>query len=125
MVSNQTTRRSPSGNKSNTKMVPPVASLSGKKRQQHQLHSASSDGEHRQQPAPASNISKRQRHPGKDNDAVPNEQQPLPPPSLFSGRQQRLHASLRRITARELKLRPTTMNTKKQVKSSSKFSELS
>ncbi|KAG5596460.1 hypothetical protein H5410_037692 [Solanum commersonii] len=102
-------------------MVQPVASLSGEKRQQHQLHAESNDGEHRQQPAPASNISKCRRHPGKNNDAVPNGQQPLPPPSLFSDQQLRLHASLRRITARALKLRPTTMNTKKQAKSSDKF----
>ncbi|KAH0773488.1 hypothetical protein KY290_010625 [Solanum tuberosum] len=74
-------------------------------------HASSNDGEHRQQPTPASNINKRRRHPREDNDAVPNEQQPLPLPSLFSGRQQRLHTSLRRITARALKLRPTAMNT--------------
>ncbi|KAG5629285.1 hypothetical protein H5410_001002 [Solanum commersonii] len=73
--------RSPSGNSSSTEMVPPVASLSGEKRQQHQL------GEHRQQPAPASNISKCRRHPRENNDAVPNGQQPLPPPSLFSDQQ--------------------------------------
>uniref|UniRef100_A0A0V0HPH9 Putative ovule protein n=1 Tax=Solanum chacoense TaxID=4108 RepID=A0A0V0HPH9_SOLCH len=106
-------------------MVPPVAFLSGKKRQQHQLHATSSDGEHRQQPAPASNISKRRRHSGEDNNAILNEQQPLPPPSLFSDWQQRLHASWKRITARALKFLPTAMNTKKQVKSSGKFSELS
>ncbi|KAG5595884.1 hypothetical protein H5410_037116 [Solanum commersonii] len=64
-------------------MVPLVASLSGKKRQQHQLHVESSDGEHRQQPAPASNIRKCRRHPGENNDAVPNGQQSMPPHSLF------------------------------------------
>ncbi|KAH0729972.1 hypothetical protein KY289_001160 [Solanum tuberosum] len=78
---------------------------------------ASSDGEHRQQPALSSNISKRRRDQGEDNDAVSNGQQSPPPSSLFFGQQQRLHVSSRRITERALKLRPTTLNTKKQAKS--------